>query len=103
MPEHRSRLHRDPALTSVELQARDLAVLRDLFYYRFATTPALMRTAAWATGGSGMQHFAKRLTDLWRAGYVSRSDAGTRRYLHGSRPFIYTIESGKAASAARMG
>ena len=50
-----------------------------------------------------MQHFTKRLTLLWRAGYVSRFDAGTSRYLHGSRPFLYTIESGKAAGAARTG
>jgi len=99
----RSRLHRDPLLAPLALQNRDLTVLRDLYYYRFASTPALMRSAEWASGGHGMQHFAKRLTQLWRAGYVSRFDAGSNRYLHGSRPFLYTIESGKAAGAARTG
>jgi hypothetical protein len=103
MPEHSSRHHRNPALEHIELQPRDRAVLRDLYYFRFASTPALMRTAAWASGGAGMQHFAKRLSALWRAGYVSRFDAGTSRYLHGSRPMLYTIESGKAAGAARTG
>lgn len=105
MPERtiRSRLHRDSVLAQLELQPRDLVVLRDLFHYRIASTPALMRTAAWASGGQGMQAFAKRLTLLFRAGFVSRWDAGTSRYLHGSRPLLYAIESGKAAGAARTG
>jgi len=105
MPErrNRSRLHRDPLLAALELQPRDLVVLRDLYYFRFAAAPALYLSAAWATNGKGMAYFAKRLTQLWRAGYISRFHAGYSRYLHGSRHFLYTIESGKAAGAARTG
>jgi len=105
MPERRSRsrLHRDPQLEALELQPRDLVVLRDLYYLRFAAAPALYLAAAWATNGNGMAYFAKRLTQLWRAGYISRFQAGYSRYLHGSRHFLYTIESGKAAAAARTG
>jgi len=105
MPERRSRsrLHRDPQLAALELQPRDLVVLRDLYYFRFAAAPALYLSAAWASNGKGMAYFAKRLTQLWRAGYISRFHAGYSRYLRGSRHFLYTIESGKAAGAARTG
>lgn len=99
----RSRLHRDPLLAPLVLQPRDLTVLRDLFYLRWAATPALFLTASWANGGSGLAHFTKRLTQLWRAGYVSRFLPGHGRYLHGARHFLYTLESGKAAAAARTG
>lgn len=99
----RSRLHRDPILAPLVLQPRDLTVLRDLFYLRWAATPALFLTASWANGGKGLAHFAKRLTHLWRAGYASRFLPSHGRYLHGSRHFIYTLESGKAAAASRTG
>ncbi len=99
----RSRLHRDPMLAPLVVQPRDLTVLRDLFYLRWAATPALFLTASWANGGSGLAHFAKRLTQLWRAGYVSRFLPGHGRYLHGARHFLYTLETGKAAAAARTG
>ncbi len=99
----RSRLHRDPLLAPLVLQDRDLTVLRDLYYYRFAATPALFLSAKWAGKGEGMHHFAKRLTQLWRAGYVERFTGRQSLYLHGSEPFVYTIGSGKASAAARTG
>lgn len=88
---------------ALELQTRDLAVLRDLFYFRWATAPALALTASWANGGGGDAYFPKRLTQLWRAGYVERFQAGFGRYLHGSRHFVYTIADGRASAAARTG
>lgn len=100
---HRSRLHRDPALVPLALQQRDLVLLRDLFFFRFADTPALARTFRWAGGGSGVHYFAKRLTQLWHAGYVERFTPAFSRYVHGSRHFVYTIGSGKASAAARTG
>jgi hypothetical protein len=99
----RSRLHRGPDLAPLILQNRDLAVLLDLFYYRYASTPALFLSARWVGKGAGMQHFAKRLTHLWRAGYVERFTGRQSLYLHGSEPFVYTIGSGKASAAARTG
>jgi hypothetical protein len=99
----RSRLHRGPVLAPLVLQQRDLVVLRDLFYYRFADTRALELSASWANGGKGMQYFAKRLTQLWRAGYVERFTPAFSRYVHGARHFLYTIGSGKASAAARTG
>lgn len=99
----RSRLHRGPVLAPLILQDRDLAVLLDLFHYRFASTPALFLSAKWAGQGVGMQHFAKRLTHLWRAGYVERFTGRQSLYLHGSEPFVYTIGSGKASASARTG
>lgn len=102
-PAARSRLHRDPLLAPLVLQPRDLTVLRDLFYLRWAAAPALFLTASWANDGSGLAHFAKRLAQLWRAGYVSRFLPSHGRYLHGARHLIYTLESGKAAAAARTG
>jgi len=99
----RSRLHRDPLLTPLVLQNRDLIVLRDLYYYRFATTPALFLSAQWAGNGAGMQYFAKRLSQLWRAGYIERFTGRQSVYLSGSEPFIYTLGSGKASAAARTG
>jgi hypothetical protein len=100
---HRSRLHRDPALVPLALQQRDLVLLRDLFFFRFADTPALARTFRWAGGGSGMRYFTKRLSQLWRAGYVERFTPAFSRYVHGWRHFLYTIGSGKASAAARTG
>lgn len=100
---HRSRLHRDPVLAPLALQQRDLVVLQDLFYYRFAETPSLARSAHWASGGKGTQYFGKRLSQLWRAGYVERFTPAFSRYIHGSRHFLYTIGSGKASAAARTG
>jgi len=99
----RSRLHRGPVLAPLILQDRDLAVLLDLYYYRHASTPALFLSAKWIGRGAGMQHFAKRLTHLWRAGYVERFTGRQSLYLHGSEPFVYTIGSGKASAAARTG
>jgi len=99
----RSRLHRDPLFAPLVLQDRDLAVLRDLYYFGFATTPALLLSASWAGKGAGLQHFAKRLTHLWRAGYIERFSGRQSSYLRGSEPFIYTIGSGKASAAARTG
>jgi hypothetical protein len=78
-------------------------LLRDLFFFRFADTPALARTFQWAGVGSGMHYFTKRLTQLWRAGYVERFTPAFSRYLHGSRHFLYTIGSGKTSAAARTG
>ncbi|MBV8517654.1 MAG: hypothetical protein JO197_09665 [Acidobacteria bacterium] len=98
-----SRLHRDPALLPLVLQDRDLAVLHDLFFFRFATTPALLRTAEWAGGGAGLQYFVKRLTALWKAGYIERFAGRQSAYLRGSEPFVYTIGSGKATAAVRTG
>jgi hypothetical protein len=100
---HRSRLHRDPALVPLRLGQNDLVLLRDLFFYRFADTRALARTFHWANDGKGMQYFSKRLTQLWRAGYVERFTPAFSRYVHGSRHFLYTIGSGKASAAARTG
>lgn len=100
---HRSRLHRDPALAPLALQQRDLVLLCDLFFFRFADTPALARTFQWAGGGSGMHYFTKRLSQLWRAGYVERFTPAFSRYVHGSRYFVYMIGSGKASAAARTG
>jgi hypothetical protein len=100
---HRSRLHRDPVLAPLALQQRDLVLLRDLFFFRFADTPSLARTFQWAGGGSGMHYFTKRLTQLWRAGYIERFTPAFSRYVHGSRHFLYTIGSGKASAAARTG
>jgi len=99
----RSRLHRDPLLAPLALQNRDLTVLRDLYFYRFASTPALFLSAQWAGNGAGMQYFAKRLSLLWRAGYIERFAGRQSVYLSGSEPFIYTIGSGKASAAARTG
>lgn len=90
-------------LAPLVLQQRDLIVLRDLFFFRFADTRALERAASWANGGKGMQYFSKRLTQLWRAGYVERFTPAFSRYIHGSRHFLYTIGSGKASAAARTG
>jgi len=100
---HRSRLHRDPQLVPLHLRPNDLVLLRDLFFYRFADTRALTRTFHWANGGKGLQYFSKRLTQLWRAGYVERFTPAFSRYVHGSRHFLYTIGSGKASGAARTG
>jgi hypothetical protein len=100
---HRSRLHRDPALVPLVLQQRDLVLLRDLFFFRFADTPATAQTFRWAGSGSGMHYFAKRMSQLWRAGYVERFTPAFSRYVHGSRHFVYTIGSGKASAAARTG
>jgi hypothetical protein len=100
---HRSRLHRDPALVPLALQQRDLVLLRDLFFFRFADTPALARTFRWAGGGNGMHYFAKRLSQLWRAGSVERFTPAFSRYVHGSRHFVYMIGSGKTSAAARTG
>ena len=99
----RSRLHRGPVLAPLVLQQRDLVVLRDLFYYRFADTRALELSASWANGGKGLRYFSKRLTQLWRAGIVERFTPAFSRYVHGARHFIYTIGSGKASAAARTG
>lgn len=98
-----SRLHRDPALLPLVLQDRDLAVLHDLFLFRFASTAALLRTAAWAGGGGGRQYVPKRLTALWKAGYVERFVSHHSAYLRGSQPFAYLLGSGKATAAARTG
>ncbi|MEO8381131.1 MAG: hypothetical protein ABI779_15840 [Acidobacteriota bacterium] len=105
MPERvqRSRLHRGPLLVPLVLQQRDLVVLRDLFYYRFADTRSLDLSASWANGSKGLQYFSKRLTHLWRAGIVERFTPAFSRYVHGSRHFLYTIGSGKASAAARTG
>lgn len=100
---YRSRLHRDPALVPLRLGQNDLVLLRDLFFYRFADTRALARTFHWANGGKGLQYFSKRLTHLWRAGYVERFTPAFSRYVHGSRHFLYTVGSGKASAAARTG
>jgi len=99
----RSRLHRDPMLAPLVLQDRDLIVLRDLYYFRFAATPALFLSATWAGNGAGLHHFAKRLAQLWRAGYVERFTGRQSLYLHGAEPFVYTIGSGVASAAARTG
>ncbi|HYC59913.1 MAG TPA: replication-relaxation family protein [Thermoanaerobaculia bacterium] len=100
---HRSRFHRDPALVPLRLGQNDLVLLRDLFFYRFADTRSLARTFRWANGGKGLQYFSKRLSQLWRAGYVERFTPAFSRYVHGSRHFLYTIGSGKASAAARTG
>jgi hypothetical protein len=99
----RSRLHRDPALVPLRLGQNDLVLLRDLFFYRFADTRALARTFRWANGGKGLQYFSKRLSHLWRAGYVERFTPAFSRYIHGSRHLLYTIGSGKGSAAARTG
>jgi hypothetical protein len=100
---HFSRLYRNPALLPLVLQDRDLAVLHDLFLFRFASTSALLRTAAWAGGGGGLQYVGKRLTALWKAGYAERFVSHHSAYLRGSQPFAYTLGSGKATAAARTG
>jgi hypothetical protein len=102
-PSTRSRLHRDPQLAPLVLQQRDLLILRDLFFYRFASTPALILSARWASGGAGVHYVTKRITQLWRAGYIERFRGSQSLYLHGSEPFVYTIGSGKASAAARTG
>src|SRR6185436_3376450 len=92
-----------PELAPLALQQRDLLILRDLFFYRFASTPALVLSARWASGGAGLHYIAKRITQLWRAGYIERFRGRQSLYLHGSQPFAYTIGSGKASAAARTG
>ena len=67
-----SRLHRDPLLAPLVLQDRDLAVLRDLYSFGFAATPALLLSATWAGKGAGLQHFAKRLTRVRASGVGAR-------------------------------
>jgi hypothetical protein len=100
----RSRLHRDPLLAPLDLQRRDLALLQDLYYFRFAAAPALHLSARWASGGGGAHYYIpKRIAQLWRAGYIERFRSSQTLYLHGSEPFIYTIGSGKASAAARTG
>ncbi len=99
----RSRLHRGPLLDPLALQQRDLAILQDLFYYRFAAAPALHFSARWASGGAGAHYIPKRIAQLWRAGYIERFRSTQTLYLHGSEPFVYTIGSGKASAAARTG
>jgi hypothetical protein len=99
----RSRLHRDPFLAPLDLQRRDLVLLQDLYYFRFAAAPALHLSARWASGGTGVQYITKRISQLWRAGYIERFRATQSAYLRGSEPFIYTIGSGKASAAARTG
>jgi hypothetical protein len=99
----RSRLHRDPLLAPLDLQRRDLVLLQDLYVLRFAAAPALHLSARWASGGTGMHYVSKRLSQLWRAGYIERFRATQSAYLRGSEPFIYTIGSGKASAAARTG
>ncbi len=99
----RSRLHRDPLLAPLDLQRRDLAILQDLYYYRFAAAPALQLSARWASGRAGAHYIPKRIAQLWRAGYIERFRSRQTLYLHGSEPFIYTIGSGKASAAARTG
>jgi len=99
----RSRLHRGPLLAPLALQQRDLAILQDLYYFRFAAAPALHLSARWAGGGAGVHYIPKRITALWRAGYIERFRSRQTLYLHGSEPFVYTIGSGKASAAARTG
>lgn len=99
----RSRLHRNPLLAPLDLQQRDLAILHDLFYFRFADTPALHLSARWASGGAGAHYIPKRIAQLWHAGYIERFQSRQTLYLHGSEPFVYTIGSGKASAAARTG
>jgi hypothetical protein len=99
----RSRLHREPALVPLVLQNRDLTVLRDLFFFRFADTPTLALTAQWASGGSGKHYFSKRISHLWRAGIVERVTPSFSRYVQGSRSFLYFLGSGKTSAAARTG
>jgi hypothetical protein len=99
----RSRLHRDPLLAPLALQQRDLAIIHDLYYFRFADTPALHLSARWASGGAGAHYIPKRIAQLWRAGYIERFRSSQTLYLHGSEPFVYTIGSGKASAAARTG
>lgn len=101
MPNGRSRRHRDSLLAPIALQPRDLAVVRDLFYLRWASTSALFLTAYWAHDGTGMSYFPKRLTHAWRAGVVERFEASFSRYLAGSREFLYVLGDGKASAAAR--
>lgn len=99
----RSRLHRDPVLAPLVLQPRDLAILRDAFLHRFASTPALLLSAFAASDGRGMQYVCKRLSLLWRAGFIERFRSHHSLYLHGSEPFLYAMGSGKASAAARTG
>lgn len=99
----RSRLHRDPILASLDLQRRDLVLLQDLYFFRFAAAPALHLSARWASGGTGVHYITKRISQLWRAGYIERFRATQSAYLRGSEPFIYTIGSGKPSAAARTG
>ncbi|HET8797909.1 MAG TPA: hypothetical protein VFO89_09480 [Thermoanaerobaculia bacterium] len=101
--QERSRLHRDPVLAPLVLQPRDLAILRDAFLHRFASTPALLLSAFAASNGRGMQYACKRLSLLWRAGYIERFRSHHSMYLHGSEPFLYAMGSGKASAAARTG
>jgi len=99
-----SRYHRDPVLASIRLTSHDLVLLRDLFFLRFAATPALVLSARWASGGAGGQYALKRLTMLWRAGLVERFAPVVSRYVHaGAPPFIYTLGTGKVTAAARTG
>jgi len=102
-PSARSRLHRGPLLAPLALQQRDLAILQDLYYFRFAAAPALYLSARWASAGAGAHYIPKRITALWRAGYIERFHSRQTLYLHGSEPFVYTIGSGKASAAARTG
>jgi hypothetical protein len=99
----RSRLHRGPVLAPLVLQPRDLAILRDAFLHRFASTPALLLSAYAASDGRGMQYAYKRLSLLWRAGFIERFRSHHSLYLHGSEPFLYAMGSGKASAAARTG
>jgi hypothetical protein len=99
----RSRLHRDPLLAPLALQRRDLVLLQDLYYFRFAAAPALHLSARWAGGGAGAHYIPKRIAQLWRAGYIERFQSRQTLYFHGSEPFVYTIGSGKASAAARAG
>jgi len=100
LPTRRSRYH-PSAPRSLVLQARDIAVLVDLFHLRFAKAQALY-LSAYASGELGMVNWIKRLTALFNARWLSRFDPKFGRYLPGSRHFYYTLETGRAQEVARL-
>jgi hypothetical protein len=98
----RSRYHRSDVPAPVVLTTRDVAVLRDLFHFRFAKAQALY-LSAYSTENPGMANWTKRMSSLWDAGMMARFSAKFSNYVWGNRFFYYTLETGKASGVAKTG
>lgn len=78
---------RRPALIPCAIQPRDLAIVRDVYRYKFLTSPQL-RELWWPT--SSVQAADRRLLKIFRAGLLERFRPVAKRG-EGSHPWTYCL------------